>query len=79
MDEIRAERLIAKHGSTCDALFYIIYKWPKAEKYQEHPELIPSLEHLVRLNATGGNLMGMGLWVSSSVVVTDFKLDYQDN
>ena len=54
MDEIRADRLIAKHGSFCAALFHIIYKWPKAKKYQEHPELIPSLEHLVRVNAIKG-------------------------
>ena len=57
MDEIRAERLIAKHGSTCDALLAIVYKWPKAKKYQKNPELIPSLEYLVRVNAVKGNLM----------------------
>ena len=44
MDQIRAERLINQHGA--NALFIVIHKWPK--EYKEHPELLPSLERLVR-------------------------------
>ena len=45
MDEVRAERLMEKHG--CNALLNIIQMWPQLEKYQKNPELIPSLEYLV--------------------------------
>ena len=45
MDEVRAENLIKKHGD--NALLVIIDKWPKMKKYQEKPELIPSLEYLI--------------------------------
>ena len=45
MDEVRAENIIKKHGD--NALLVIIDKWPKMKKYEEKPELIPSLEYLV--------------------------------
>ena len=48
MDEVRAERLIKKYGSTCNALLAIINVWPQKSKYQKNPGLIPSLEYLVR-------------------------------
>lgn len=45
MDEVRIERLLAKHGK--DALLVIIRDWPKSEKYKNEPELVTSLEYLV--------------------------------
>ena len=47
MDEVRADRLTEKHGK--NALLVIIYEWPRTEKYKDKPELIPSLEYLVRM------------------------------
>ena len=46
MDEVRADRLTEKHGK--NSLLVIIYEWPQKKKYKDKPELIPSLEHLVR-------------------------------
>lgn len=46
MDEVRADRLIGKHGK--NALLVIIQEWPQKNKYKDKPELIPSLEYLVR-------------------------------
>jgi len=46
MDEVRADRLIEKHGK--NSLFVIIHKWPQKKKYKDKPKLIPSLEYLVR-------------------------------
>ena len=46
MDEVRADRLTEKHGK--NALLVIIHEWPQAKKYKDKPELIPSLEYLVR-------------------------------
>ena len=46
MDQVRAERLINQHGA--NALFVVIHKWPNIKEYKEHPELLPSLERLVR-------------------------------
>ena len=45
MDEVRTERLMAKHGK--DALLVIIRDWPASGKYKDKPELVASLEHLV--------------------------------
>ena len=45
MDEVRAQRLIDDYGK--NALFVIIYKWPKMKKYERKPELLPGLEYLV--------------------------------
>ena len=50
MDEVRADRLIEKHGK--NALLVIIHDWPQKRKYKENPELIPSLEYLVRIYFT---------------------------
>ena len=46
MDEVRVDRLIDKHGK--NALLVIIREWPQKKKYKDKPELIPSLEYLVR-------------------------------
>ena len=46
MDEVRADRLTEKHGK--NALLVIIHKWPQMKKYKDKPELIRSLEYLVR-------------------------------
>ena len=46
MDEVRADRLIEKHGK--NSLLVIIHDWPQKKKYKDKPELIPSLEYLVR-------------------------------
>jgi len=46
MDEVRADRLIEKHGK--NSLLVIIHEWPQKKKYKDKPELIPSLEYLVR-------------------------------
>lgn len=46
MDEVRADRLTEKHGK--NALLVIIHEWPQKKKYKDKPELIPSLEYLVR-------------------------------
>ena len=45
MDEVRTDRLIAKHGK--DMLLVIIRDWPASEKYKDKPELVASLEYLV--------------------------------
>ena len=50
MDEVRADRLIEKHGK--NALLVIIHDWPQKRKYKEKPELIPSLEYLVSIYFT---------------------------
>ena len=47
MDEVRVDRLSEKHGK--NALLVIIHKWPQMKKYKDKPELIPSLEYLVRM------------------------------
>lgn len=46
MDEVRADRLTEKHGK--NVLLVIIHQWPQTKKYKDKPELIPSLEYLVR-------------------------------
>ena len=46
MDEVRVDRLTEKHGK--NSLLVIIHEWPQAKKYKDKPELIPSLEYLVR-------------------------------
>ena len=48
MDEVRTDRLIEKHGK--NALLVIVHEWPQRKKYKDKPELIPSLEYLVRIN-----------------------------
>ena len=48
MDEVRADRLIEKHGK--NSLLVIIHEWPQKKKYKDKPELIPSLEYLVRMS-----------------------------
>ncbi|XP_015747105.1 PREDICTED: uncharacterized protein LOC107326867 [Acropora digitifera] len=45
MDEVRIERLLAKHGK--DALLVIIRDWPVSGKYKGQPELVASLEYLI--------------------------------
>ena len=45
MDEVRTDRLLAKHDR--DALLVIIRDWPNSEKYKGKPELVASLEYLV--------------------------------
>ena len=45
MDEVRTERLMAKHGK--DTLLVIIRDWPASEKYKNKLELVASLEYLV--------------------------------
>ena len=45
MDEVRTERLMAKHGK--DTLCVIIRDWPTSENYKQRPELVASLEYLV--------------------------------
>ena len=47
MDEVRADWLTEKHGK--NTLVVIIHEWPQMKKYKEKPELIPSLEYLVRM------------------------------
>ena len=47
MDEVRADRLIEKHEN--NTLLVIIRDWPQQRKYREKPELIPSLEYLVKI------------------------------
>lgn len=47
MDEIRAERLLEKHGR--DTLLVIIRDWPANEKYKDKHEMVASLEYLVSL------------------------------
>ena len=46
MDEVRADRLTERYGK--NSLLVIIREWPQKKKYKEKPELIPSLEYLVR-------------------------------
>ena len=46
MDEVRADQLTEKHGK--NSLVVIIHKWPQKKKYKDKPELVPSLEYLVR-------------------------------
>ena len=48
MDEVRIERLMAKHGR--DTLLVILRHWPTSEKYKDKPELVASLEYLVCMN-----------------------------
>ena len=45
MDEVRIERLMARHGK--DTLLVIIRDWPASDKYKDQPELMASLEYLV--------------------------------
>ena len=45
MDEVRIERLMARHGK--DALRVLIRDWPATEKYKDKLELVASLEYLV--------------------------------
>lgn len=45
MDEVRIERLMARHGK--DTLLVIIRDWPASDKYKDQPELVASLEYLV--------------------------------
>ncbi|XP_068728318.1 transient receptor potential cation channel subfamily V member 5-like [Montipora capricornis] len=45
MDEVRTDRLSAKHGK--DTLLVIIRDWPADEKYKDKPELVASLEYLI--------------------------------
>ena len=47
MDEIRAERLLEKHGR--DTLLVIIRDWPASEKHKGKHEMVASLEYLVGL------------------------------
>ena len=46
MDEVRADQLIEKHGK--NSLLVIIHEWPRKKQYKDKPELVPSLEYLVR-------------------------------
>ena len=46
MDEVRIERLMTKHGR--DTLCVIIRDWPATEKCKDKPELVASLDYLVR-------------------------------
>ncbi|XP_068727782.1 transient receptor potential cation channel subfamily V member 5-like [Montipora capricornis] len=45
MDEVRVERLMAKHGK--DTLLVIIRDWPTSVKYKDKEELVASLEYLI--------------------------------
>ena len=45
MDEVRTERLMARHG--IDTLLVLIRDWPSSEKYENEPVLLASLEYLV--------------------------------
>ena len=45
MDEVRTDRLVAKHGK--ETLLVIIRDWPVSEKYKSKPEMVASLEYLV--------------------------------
>ena len=45
MDEVRTERLMARHGK--DTLCVLIRDWPVSEKYKNEPELVACLEYLV--------------------------------
>lgn len=47
MDEVRTDRLLAKHGK--DTILILIRDWPKSEKYKGKPELVVSLEYLVSM------------------------------
>ena len=47
MDEIRTDRLLAKHGK--DTILVLIRDWPNSEKYKGKPELVVSLEYLVSM------------------------------
>ena len=47
MDEVRTDRLMAKYGK--DSLLVIIRDWPVSGKYKDKPEMVASLEYLVRL------------------------------
>lgn len=45
MDEVRTDRLIAKHSR--DTLRVIIRNWPDSGKYKDNQEPVASLEYLV--------------------------------
>ncbi|KAK2556750.1 Transient receptor potential cation channel subfamily V member 4, partial [Acropora cervicornis] len=45
MDEVRADCLMEKYGK--NVLLVIIHEWPQRRKYQEKPEVLPSLEYLI--------------------------------
>ena len=45
MDEVHADCLMEKYGK--NVLPVIIHKWPQRRKYEEKPEVLPSLEYLV--------------------------------
>lgn len=47
MDEVRTDRLLAKHGK--DTILILIRDWPNSEKYKGKPELVVSLEYLVSM------------------------------
>ena len=49
MDEVRTDRLIAKHGK--DTILVMIRDWPASKKYKEKTELVASLEYLVSINS----------------------------
>lgn len=45
MDEVRTDRLLAKHGK--DTILVLIRDWPNSEKYKGKHELVVSLEYLI--------------------------------
>ena len=45
MDEIRINRLLARHGR--DTLCVIIRDWPGNKRYKDRPTLVANLEYLV--------------------------------
>lgn len=47
MDEIRTDRLLAKHGK--DTILVLIRDWPNSKKYKGKAELVVSLEYLVSM------------------------------
>lgn len=47
MDEVRTYRLLEKHGK--DTILILIHDWPNSAKYKGKPELVVSLEYLVRM------------------------------
>lgn len=47
MDEVRTDRLLAKHGK--DTILVLIRDWPNSEKYKGKHELVVSLEYLVSM------------------------------
>ena len=66
MDEVRTDRLMAKYGK--DSLLVIIRDWPVSEKYKDKPEMVASLEYLVRVVNTCRHALHILLITQSGIL-----------